>query len=81
MVPCEITQSLSGKHALHQFAMYVSQAELSTLIAIGQALVIDAAQMHYSGLQVVNVDAILDHVVGEFIGLAVDMAAFRTTTG
>ena len=65
----------SRQHVLDHIAMHVGQAEIATLEAIGQLLVIDAQAVQDRGVQVVNVDRLVGDVVAEIVGLAVDDAA------
>ena len=52
--------------------MHVGQAETTALVAIGEALVVDAEQVHQCGVEIVHVHAVFYHVVAEFVGLSVD---------
>ena len=61
---------------MHDFTVYISQAILSALIAVGQPRVIDTAQMQHRGLHVVNMNGIGRDVPGEVVGFSVDRAAF-----
>ena len=56
---------------LHHLAGDVGQAEVAALEAVGQPLVVDAEQVQDRGVQVVDVDGVLDGVVAEVVGLAV----------
>src|SRR5688500_6155660 len=66
-----------GKQLEHDTAVHVRQPEIAALVAVSQTLVVDAEQMHQRCLQVVDVDAVLDDVVGEVVRLAVAEAAFH----
>ena len=50
---------------------HVGQAEVAALEAEGEPLVVDAQQVEHRGVQVVDVDHVLDGVVAELVGLAV----------
>ena len=49
----------------------IGQAEVAALVAVGQARVVDPQEVEDGGVQVVDVDRVLDDVVGEVVGLAV----------
>ena len=67
--------------AIDNFARNVGQSEISSLVAIGHLLVIDAQLMQNRGVQIMDVDWILRDVVAEFVGFAIDHATFDTGTG
>ena len=46
----------------------VGQAEVAALELVGQPLVVDAEQVQHRGVQVVDVDDVLDGVVAELVG-------------
>ena len=48
--------------------MHIGQSEVSALELEGQSFVIDPEEMHPSGLQIVNVNAVLDGVQSKLIG-------------
>ena len=56
---------------LHDLAVHVGQAEVAALEAVGQLRVVDAEQVQDRGVQVVDVDGVVDDVVAEVVGLAV----------
>ena len=49
----------------------VGQAEVAALEAVGQPRVVEAEQVQDRGVQVVDVDLVLDGVEAEVVGLAV----------
>ena len=55
--------------------MYVREAHITPAEAERQAFVIDAQEVEQGGVQVVDLDAILDHLVAPFVGLAIAEAA------
>ena len=61
----------SGQDRLDDLAVNVGQAEVAALEAVGQPCVIDAQEMQDRGVEVVDLDRVLDDVVGEVVGLAV----------
>ena len=57
------------------------QPLIEPLVAVGEALVVDAEQVQHRGVEVADVDRVLDDVVAEVVGLAVDRAALRAAAG
>ena len=55
-------------------AVDVGQAEVAALEAEGEPLVVEAEQVQDRGLQVVDVDLVLDGAEAELVGLAEDDA-------
>ena len=55
--------------------MHVGQAEVAAGVAVGEPGVVEAEQVQDRGVQVVDVDRLLDGLVAEFVGGAVDVAA------
>ena len=49
---------------------HVGQAEVAALEAVGQPRVVEAEQVQHRGVQVVDVDPVLDDVEAEVVGLA-----------
>ncbi len=66
---------------MNDVAVNIGQTKIAALIPVGQALVIDAEQMQYRRLQIVNVNGIRDDVVAELVGLAMRVSAFNPRTG
>lgn len=56
---------------MHDLTMHVGQAEVSTAVAVGQSLVVQAHQVQDRGVEIVNVDGILGGHVAELVGVAV----------
>src|SRR5438105_2604796 len=54
----------------------IREAEVAAGIAIGQLLVVESEEVEHCGVQVVDVHRLLNRAVTEFIGRAVNMAAF-----
>src|SRR5579884_1918885 len=54
---------------------------MSSLVFVGQFRVIDAEAMQNSGLQIVNVNGILDNVIAVVVGLAVRNPRFNPAAG
>lgn len=67
-------QRLLGKYLCDNFAVDIGQAEVTALEAIGELLMVDPQTVEDGGVQVMDVNRILDHVVTEVIGLTVGEA-------
>ncbi len=65
---------LLSQDLTHDVAMHVGQAEIAAAVAIRQPLVVEAHEVQNGGVQVVDVDAVLDGCDAEFVGGAVDVA-------
>ena len=61
----------SRQQPLDDLAVHVGQAEVAALEAVGQLGVVEAQQVQDRGVQVVDVDLVLDDVEAELVGLAV----------
>ena len=59
-------------------AVNVGQSEVATGIAVCQFFVVEAHQSQNCGLQVVNVDGLLDSFEAEFVGRSMNLAALHT---
>src|SRR5262249_6943917 len=83
---CEI-QTLRGKDALrHQLLDHLRwldtrQPLVQPLVLERELLVVDAEQVKHRGVEVVDVARVLDDVVTEVVGLAVDRPALRAAAG
>ena len=60
--------------AFHNLPVDVGQAEVTSSIAIGQALVIKPQQVKQGGVEVVHMDLVLDRLVPELVGGAIGEA-------
>ncbi len=69
------------QNLLHDIAVHVGQPVVAAGVAVGEPLVVEAQQVQHRGVQVVDVDAAADHLVAEFVGLAVTEAAFHAAAG
>ena len=76
-----LTGPRSSQYPRHQLSMYIRQAVPPALVLERQALVVDAEQVHQGGLEVVDVDGVLDDVVTEFVGFAIDGAGLDAGAG
>src|SRR5438034_277146 len=65
----------------HARLFHTRETEVEALMAVGEALVVDAEQVQHRCLQVVNVDGVLRDVVAEIVGRAVGDAGFHTAPG
>ena len=61
--------------------MNIGQAKVSTLMAIGELLVVDAHQVEHRGMEIVHVDDIFDRVVADFVGCAEVAAGLDSAAG
>ena len=62
-------------------SMNVGQAEVAAGVAVGELLVVEAEQVQDRGVQVVDVDRVLDGLEAELVGRAVDVAALDAAAG
>ena len=67
--PCHGQQLLD-----HLRRLDAGQLLVEPLVAVREPLVVEAQQVQHRGVEVVDVDRVLDDVVGEVVGLAVDRA-------
>ena len=68
-----------SNNRLYDMSMDISQAEVASLEFIGQTLVVDPKQMKESGVEIMYMDSIIDHIVTVFIGLSVGISRFYST--
>ena len=66
-----VTATPGFKDAFHQLTVDVREPEVAALEPEGEALVVNAEQVHDRGLEVVHVHGVLGRIVGEVITLAV----------
>src|SRR5262245_47223148 len=71
----------SRENPLHHLPMHVSEAEVAAAVAERQFLVVDAHQVQDGGVQVVDVDPVLDGVHPQLVGRSVDRAALDAAAG
>ena len=62
-------------------AFNVRQPEVAAGVAVGELLVVEAQEVQNRGVQVVDVDAVLDGLEAEVVGRAVDVAAAHAAAG
>ena len=65
----------SANQLLDDLAVDVGQPEVAAGVAVGELLVVEAQQMEDRGVQVVDVDLVLDGLEAELVGGAMDVAA------
>ena len=61
----------------HLRRLDAGQPLVEALVPDAEPLVVEAEQVQHRGVEVADVDRVLDDVVGEVVGLAVDRAALR----
>ena len=61
--------------------MHIGEAEVTASVAVSEAFVVNAQEMENGGVQVVNVDAIVDGAEAEVIAGAVGHAALDAAAG
>jgi hypothetical protein len=61
--------------------MHVGEPELATLETEGEALVINAQQVHDGGLQIMNVDTVPGDIEAKLVTLAMGHARLHATAG
>ena len=61
--------------------MHIGKTEVSPLIAVCQAGVVDTQEMQGGGVEVVNMHGILDDIVTEVVGFTEHVTAFDAGTG
>ncbi len=66
---------------MDDFTEDVGESVVAAAVAVGEASVVDAHEMEQGGVQVVDVDFIVDRVPTEFVGGAVSMAGFDAAAG
>ena len=71
----------SCNHLMHYLAVHVGQSEVTALVAVREAEMIEADQMQDGGVQVVDVDFLFHGGAAELVGGAVDDAALDAAAG
>jgi len=66
---------------VHNVSVDVSQAKVTAAVAVSQAFVVQTHQVQNRGVQVVDVDFVLDDVEAELIGGSVCQSAFYAAAG
>src|SRR6266699_6494949 len=65
----------------NHLAMYVRQPEIAASVAVGELLVVEAHELQNCGVQVVNVNFVLDGLEAELVGGPVGLPAFDAAAG
>ena len=68
-----MTPTGSRQDLPHHLAMHIGQPEVAAGVAVGEPGVVEAEQVQDRGVQVVDVHGVLDGLVAEFVGRAVDV--------
>ena len=66
---------------MHYVAVDVGQAEVAAGVTVGQPRVVEAQAVQHRGVQVVDVDRLLDGAEAELVGRAVNVAAVDAAAG
>ena len=67
-------------HIADQFTMNIREAEVTTLVAEGKALVVKAKLVQHGGVEVVNVHRVFGNVEAKVVGAAIADAGLHATT-
>ena len=62
-------------------ATNIRQSEVAALVAVGEALVVDAELVQDRGMQVMDVDDVLGGMIAKFVGRAVRDAGLDAAAG
>src|SRR5207253_3423784 len=73
-IPCT-TPALSGEDIFHHAAVDVGQPVVAPAVAVGQPLMVQPEQVQDGGMQVMDMDLVMDRVPTELVGSAVCEAA------
>ena len=65
---------------LNHFARHIRQSKIATRVTIGQSFVVDSHQMQNRGMQIMNVNAIVNGAESKFISFTIRLAAFYTAS-
>ena len=70
-----------SQEVVDDVAVDVGEAEVAAGVAVGEFFVIEAEEVEHGGVEIVDVDLVLDGGEAEVIGCAVDVAAFHSAAG
>src|SRR4051812_37657249 len=73
--------ALSGQQRFYHRSVDVGQAEVAAGVAVGQALVVEPEEVKEGGVEVVDVDLVLDGGEAELVGRAVGVTALHAAAG
>src|SRR5260221_20361 len=71
----------SNDNLLRDYAGHIGQPEIPTAVAKSQSFVVEPEQVEHRRVKVVNVHAVLNRVIADLIGCAVNESAFHSTAG
>ena len=72
----------SGQNSFHHARLLdAGQPLVEPLVLVGEPLVVEAQQVQDGGVEVADVHRVLDDVVAEIVGLAVDRPALDAAAG
>lgn len=77
----QIRDAKTRRESLNQLAMHIGQAEITALESIGELPVIHSEQVQERGVEIVDVDFVLDGIEAKFIGATIDRARLDAATG
>ena len=60
--------SQSRQNVAHNFACHIGQPEIAAGVAVGELGVVEAQEMEDRGVEVVDVNRVLDHAGAELVG-------------
>ena len=72
---------MSGEDIVDDFSVNVGQAKVSTRVSVGELQVIESEQVEHGGVEVVEVNFILDRIVPVFVCGAMADARLDATSG
>ena len=66
---------------MKHMTMNISQAKIPSLVAVGEFLVVNSQQLQHGGVEVMDMDNVLNCMVTEVIGCAKGHSWTYSTTG
>ena len=72
---------LSRENRLHHLPMHIGQPEVAPGVAVRQLRVVEAEQVQDRRVQIMHVDLLLDGLVAELVGGAINRAALDAAAG
>src|SRR6516164_5651707 len=73
--------SMSSDDLVHDLAAHVGQPVVAAAVAVRKTFVVNAHKVKDGGVQVVDVDFVLDGVPAEFVSSAVNVASANPSAG
>tara|TARA_B100000579_G_scaffold405702_1_gene391542 strand:- start:34 stop:363 length:330 start_codon:yes stop_codon:yes gene_type:complete len=74
-------ESLSSENILYHSSVHISEAELSSLIAKGKTLMVNAQLMEDGRIEIVNVNGVTSDGIPKIISFSVDVAPLAAAPG